>query len=121
MKVIIAGSRGITDYDLVTEAITKSGFEITEVVSGGANGVDKLGEKFAVRNDIPIKVFLADWVKKKASAGIIRNAHMANYAEALIAVWDGKSAGTKNMIDTATKKGLKVFVWKTQPNTTTKS
>ena len=121
MKVIIAGSRGITDYDTVWRAIKDSGFEITEVVSGGANGVDKLGEKYAVRNDIPIKVFLADWEKKKAAAGIIRNAEMAKYADALIAVWDGVSHGTKNMIETAKKKGLKVFVWKTQQSSTTKS
>lgn len=121
VKVIIAGSRGVTDYDEVCRAIKESEFEITEVVSGGAIGVDKFGEKYAVRNDIPIKVFLADWEKKKAAAGIIRNAEMAKYAEALIAVWDGASPGTKNMIETAKKKGLKVFVWKTQQNSTTKS
>lgn len=121
MKVIVAGSRGITDYDTVVRAIKESGFQITELVSGGAGGVDKLGEKYANRLEIPVKVFLADWEKKKASAGIIRNAHMANYAEALIAVWDGESRGTKNMIETAEKKGLKVFVWKTQPSSTTKS
>ena len=121
MKVIIAGSRGITDYDTVWRAIKESKFTITEVVSGGANGVDKLGEKYAVRNDIPLKVFLADWKKKKASAGIIRNAEMAKYADALIAVWDGKSPGTKNMIEVAERKGLKVYVWKTQQSSTTKN
>lgn len=112
MKVIIAGSRGITDEHLIFNAIKDSGFEITEVVSGGAIGVDKFGEKYANRNDIPLKIFLPDWKKKKASAGIIRNAEMANYADALIAVWDGESRGTKNMIEVAQRKGLKVFVTK---------
>ena len=119
MKVIIAGSRTITNEQAIFTAIKESGFEITEVVSGGAAGVDKFGEKYANRYDIPLKIFPADWEKKKASAGIIRNAEMAKYAEALIAVWDGKSRGTKNMIETATKKGLKVFVWKLPQNTTT--
>lgn len=125
MKVIVAGSRGVTDYDTVAEGIQRGikelGIEITELVSGGAAGVDKLGEKYAVRNDIPIKVFLADWEKKKASAGIIRNAEMAKYADALIAVWDGESRGTKNMIEVATRKELKVFVWKIQLSSTTKN
>ena len=121
MKVIIAGSRGITDEQQIFSAIKASEFEITEVVSGGADGVDKFGEKYANRYDIPLKIFLPDWKKKKASAGIIRNSEMAKYAEALIAVWDGKSRGTKNMIETASKKGLKVFVWKIQQNSTTTS
>lgn len=115
MKVIIAGSRGITNEQLIFSAIKDSGFEITEVVSGGAEGVDKFGEKYANRFDIPLKIFPADWKRKKASAGIIRNAEMANYAEALIAVWDGKSKGTKNMIEIAGRKGLLVFVEIVEP------
>jgi hypothetical protein len=121
MKVIIAGSRGIKDEQAIFSAIKASEFEITEVVSGGADGVDRFGEKYANRYDIPLKVFPADWKKKKASAGIIRNAEMANYAEALIAVWDGTSRGTKNMIEVAQRKGLKVFVWKIPQSTSTKN
>lgn len=115
MKVIIAGSRSITDEQFIFSAIKESGFEITEVVSGGASGVDKFGEKYANRYDIPLKIFPADWEKKKASAGIIRNAEMAGYAEALIAVWDGISRGTRNMIEVANRKGLKVFVKVAEP------
>ena len=43
MKVIIAGSRNFTDYKVLQDAIKNSGFKITEVVSGGAKGVDSLG------------------------------------------------------------------------------
>ena len=121
MKIIIAGSRGITDEHTIFNAIKESEFEITEVVSGGAAGVDKFGEKYAERYDIPLKIFPANWEKKGKSAGIIRNSERAKYADALIAVWDGKSKGTKNMIEVATRKGLKVFVWKIQPNSTTKN
>lgn len=113
MKTIIAGSRGVTDYNIVLEAIKQSGFEITEVVSGTARGVDKLGERYAVENVIPITRFVPDWNKYGKRAGFLRNAEMGDYAEALVAVWDGESRGTKQMIDYATKKGLKVFVYET--------
>lgn len=110
MKVIIAGGRDITDPALVFEAIRASGFEIGEVVSGGAKGVDSIGEDWAIANGRPIKWFHADWTKHGRAAGPIRNRQMAEYADALIAVWDGKSRGTKNMIEEATRRGLKVYV-----------
>jgi len=110
MKVIIAGSREIFDYNIVKEAIEESKFEITEVVSGTARGVDSLGERWAYEHKIPVKRFPADWDKHGKAAGIIRNSEMANYGEALIAIWDGESRGTKNMIDTAKKKNLQVFI-----------
>lgn len=110
MKTIIAGSRNITGYHQVTKAVEDSGFQITEVVSGGANGVDKLGERLAKASLLPCKVFAADWNKYGKRAGYVRNSEMAEYAEALIAVWDGKSRGTDHMIRTARVQGLKVFV-----------
>lgn len=119
MKVIIAGSRDITDYNVLLNAASKAydeeGIEITEIVSGGASGVDTLAERFAQEMDIPITVMKALWYKNgkyNNSAGILRNIDMANSeTEALIALWDGKSAGTKHMIDIAKKKGLKVVVY----------
>ena len=110
MKTIIAGSRDIDDVFLVTEAIAKSGFCISEVVSGKARGVDSCGEEFAKEFGIPIKEFPADWARYGKAAGAIRNEQMAKYAEALIAVWDGRSPGTKNMIKIAKQLGLKVYV-----------
>ena len=114
MKVIIAGSRDIDDYSLVEKAVAQSGFEITEVVSGGARGVDFLGEQWALNNHIRTTAFPAQWAAYGRAAGPIRNEKMAQYAEALIAVWDGKSAGTRNMIENAEKRGLKVFVYKVE-------
>lgn len=109
MKTIIAGSRDIIDFELVKQAVTESGFEITEVVSGGARGVDRLGERWGVENNVPIKQFIPDWDANPKTAGFIRNGEMAEYGEALIAVTNG-SRGTANMISQAEKKGLKVFV-----------
>jgi hypothetical protein len=110
MKCIIAGTRTLTNYQVVLDAIAKSQFEITEVVSGGALGVDTLGEQWARENKVTIVTFPPKWSVFGKSAGPIRNAQMADYAEALIAVWDGVSKGTKNMIEAATAKNLKVYV-----------
>jgi len=109
MKVIIAGSRSIKDPQIVLMAISESGFDITEVVSGGAVGVDRIGEAYARRNKIPIKHFLPDWSLGKG-AGFIRNGEMAKYADALIAVWDRQSHGTLNMIKQSYNLGKSVFV-----------
>jgi len=113
MKTIIAGGREfeISSNEL-EEVIKKSGIIITELVSGCATGVDKAGEFWAKLNNIPIKKFPADWDRLGRSAGPIRNQLMAQYAEALIAIWDGRSPGTKNMITTAEKRKLKVFIYR---------
>lgn len=118
MRTIIAGGRNITDIKLVKQAVEKSEFLITEVVSGGAKGVDKLGEQYANAADIDLVIFPANWSKHGKAAGPIRNKRMAQYATsdrqrpgALIAIWDGKSRGTKSMIDIAADLGLKVFVF----------
>jgi hypothetical protein len=112
MKVIVAGSRDWYDYETVVQAIEESGFTITELVSGGARGVDRFGEQYAGENEIPIKQFIPDWSKGR-SAGIRRNGDMADYADALVAVWNGESKGTKNMIDRMRKKGKPVHVKRT--------
>lgn len=110
MKVIIAGSRGVTSYRTVKDAVRASGFNITEVVSGTAKGVDMLGEKWAQKNKKKIKRFPAIWSLFGYAAGPIRNVQMADYADALVAVWDGKSPGTRNMIRVAEAAGIKVYV-----------
>jgi hypothetical protein len=113
MRVIIAGGRDYNNYDTVVDAIEESGFDIDTVVSGGARGVDHLGEIYAAEMNIKLVVFEADWETHGRAAGPIRNRKMAENAAALIAIWDGKSRGTKNMIETATKKGLLVYVKRT--------
>jgi predicted Rossmann fold nucleotide-binding protein DprA/Smf involved in DNA uptake len=112
MKVIIAGGRDILDYKLVLNAIRESKFDITEVVSGMAKGVDTLAVQYANENDLVITPFFADWNTHGRAAGPIRNRQMAEYGDALIAIWDGESRGTKNMIEEATKRKLQVFVYR---------
>ena len=128
MKTIIAGSRNIKSINMIYEAIKQSCYDITEIVSGTAKGVDKLGEQYAHENNIPVARFPADWsdlshpdaiirtnrnnYEYDARAGFRRNMKMAEYADALIAIWDGDSKGTYQMIEYAVEKGLhvKVFV-----------
>ncbi len=116
MKTIIAGSRDLKDYEVVCKAMADFGEEVTEVVSGKARGADALGEQWAKMRRIPIKPFPADWDAHGKAAGPIRNRQMAAYAEALVAIWDGKSSGTKNMIDEARKKGLVVHIHRVVPS-----
>lgn len=111
MRTIIAGSRTITNPDLVELAVILSGFRITEVVSGGARGADALGEQWASANKVKVRRFPADWEGEGKQAGANRNKRMAEYASALVAVWDGRSSGTRHMIWAARRVGLKVFVY----------
>lgn len=110
MITIIAGSRNITNYKVLKETVQEVSWDITKIISGGAKGVDQLGIQHAFKNKIPFKVINADWNKYGRSAGPKRNIKMANEADALIALWDGKSKGTKHMIDVARENGLKTFI-----------
>ena len=110
MRVIIAGGREVHDYSKLLEAIDECQFPIATVVSGGARGADALGERYAEEMGLNLKIFRADWETHGRAAGPIRNRKMAENADALIAIWDGESRGTKNMIETAKKLGLLVYV-----------
>jgi len=112
MKVIIAGARNISDQAIIFAAVASSPFVITEVVSGCAKGVDIQGEFWAARAGLPCKRFPADWNGLGIKAGPLRNQQMADYADALIAIWDGESPGTKDMIRRAEAKQLPVFIYR---------
>lgn len=107
MKLIIAGSRDITDFTVLIDALVEvydSGFlseskVITEIVSNNAKGPDRLGEEYAKRFSIAVKKFIPDWDGRGKSAGMQRNSEMGQYADAAVVLWDGKSRGTKHMID----------------------
>ena len=106
MKVIITGSRTITNKDIVFALIDhiinielKGPIIINEIVSGTANGVDKLGEEWANKHNIVVKQFPAYWKEYGKMAGYIRNEEMVKYADFAIILWDGKSRGTNNTIN----------------------
>jgi hypothetical protein len=111
MRVIIAGSRSVTDRAHVEHAIKRSGFTIDVVLSGGAKGVDTFGEEWACAQGIPVERYLADWSRYGTNAGPRRNQLMADAADALIAIWIGDSPGTGDMIRRAYKRKLRVSVY----------
>ena len=82
--------------------------KITEVVCGEARGVDKSGRLFAEDHGINVKSFPADWNLGKG-AGHIRNKQMADYADALLLIWDGESRGSANMKATMLKLNKPVY------------
>jgi hypothetical protein len=116
LKVIIAGSRSVKQYGLVVQAVELSGFSIAEVVCGEAEGPDRLGKKWAIANGVAVKSCPADWYINghyNKLAGFERNESMGDYADALIAVWDGVSGGTKHMINYMKKLEKRSFVFRT--------
>lgn len=111
MKVLICGSRNITDPALVSQAVSQSGITPTQIISGGARGVDRLAGEYAVSQGIGFTEYPADWDKYGKRAGFIRNYAMVGAADAVIALWDGTSPGTKHSIEFARSCGKRVFVY----------
>lgn len=113
MKTIIAGSRSFrhsADQELIETAVRISGFQVSEVISGMAYGIDRLAVGWAMRHRIPVREVYAQWGVHGRAAGYMRNMQMAEYGEALIAIWDGESRGTRHMIEHARKLGLPTYV-----------
>jgi len=114
-KLIVAGSRYVEDYDLVSGYIVDrlAGCKTRiEIVSGGAQGVDSIAEQFAANHELRFKRFPARWNQHGKAAGPIRNREMAEYADALLAfpLKESESKGTRNMIAVAEELGLDVMV-----------
>lgn len=120
MKTIIAGSRSIDrlsarrwDYvklvDRIDKAVTESGFEVTEVITGGAGGPDRAGEQWAAKRGIPVTTIKPNW-KLGKGAGLMANRQLAEAGEALVALHDGESTGTHDMIEHMKAAGLPVHV-----------
>jgi hypothetical protein len=120
VKVIIAGSRTIgrheRDYAFADELVRMGiriarlrGLYVAEVVCGEADGIDKAGKRWAIKNGVPVKSFEADWGQFGKKAGYLRNEQMGEYGEGLIAITTG-SQGTRNMIQIARGKNMPVIV-----------
>ena len=110
MRIIIAGTRWFNNYRLFVEKCDEilKQYENIEIISGGAQGVDTMAEKYAKAKHYKFTLYEAQWSTSGRSAGYIRNVRMAENADVLIAIWNGNSFGTKHMIDIASNKGLKV-------------
>ncbi len=113
MKTIIAGSRIVTDPYALIRALDNCGWEPTRVLCGMAKGADELGKQWAIDCGVPIDSYPAVWRIGESYdrfAGFKRNIQMAKDAQALIALWDGRSPGTKHMINTAKQHKLRVHI-----------
>lgn len=112
-RVIVAGGRDFNNYSGLAASLDyllKNINDEIQIVCGMARGADRLGERYAKENGYKVIYLPADWDSDGKSAGFKRNIKMAEIADALVAFWDGKSTGTKHMIETAKSKGLDVRV-----------
>ena len=94
MKIAVVGSREINVSSI--EKYLPS--ECSEIVSGGARGVDSSAADFAKAAGIELTVFLPEYQKYGRAAPIVRNKQLVDYADAVIAIWNGKSKGTLSVI-----------------------
>jgi predicted Rossmann fold nucleotide-binding protein DprA/Smf involved in DNA uptake len=107
LRLAVVGSRGFADAELLARELRRYD-AIAEIISGGARGVDALAAAYARANNIPLRVFEADWVTHGNSAGIRRNREIVAYADEILAIWDGQSPGTRFTIRHAIESGKPV-------------
>ena len=106
MKLAIVGSRNLTVENL--DAYLPEG--VTEIVSGGARGVDACARMYAQAHGIPITEFLPDYPRYGRGAPFRRNLEIATHADTLLAFWDGQSCGTLHTIELCRAAGMPVTV-----------
>lgn len=114
-RIIVAGSRSIQSKEIIFQKqdalfSNKVKQEEIQIVSGGARGVDRIGEEYAATRGFECKIFPADWNNLGKRAGYVRNCRMAENADALVAFWDGRSPGTKHMIQIARSHNLDIRI-----------
>ena len=124
MKIVIAGSRHFTNYECAEKFIDDCLLQLcineeVIVLSGTCRGADKLGELYASKHSLTIKFYPPEWSKYGKGAGVIRNQEMAEYCDVIICFWDGKSKGTKALIDYGNKLKKPLFVYPITPNIST--
>ena len=107
MKVAVIGSRGLS----VTYLGSYLPENTTEIVSGGAKGVDTSAREYALSHGITLTEFLPEYTRFGRSAPLKRNITIIEYSDFVLAFWDGKSRGTKFVIDNCRKLGVEVRVY----------
>lgn len=110
MKVAVIGSRSVNNYDVVKAILNQ--YTFTQIISGGAKGVDTLAEQYSVEHNLitPL-VILPDWKQYNRGAGAVRNRKIVDKSDFVIAIWDGKSKGSLISINHAKKHNKPVYVW----------
>lgn len=117
MKIIVAGSRTITNRAFILSAMEKLISNGFTVISGCAQGVDKIAAEIAREHGLEVIEMPADWKKHGKRAGFIRNEEMAEIADGLLAIWDGMSSGTHHMINTMHEMGKRFRIVLTSQDT----
>ena len=116
-RIVIAGCRNYDNYDEAKKFLDKCLLNLKSeneiiILSGGCRGADKIGERYAKENKLQVELFLPKWDKYGKSAGPIRNKLMAELGDIVICFWDGKSKGTKSMINYAKEYNKKLIIKK---------
>lgn len=110
-KLAIVGGRDFNDYDLLLRYMGLFLFEdIGTIISGGAQGADRLGERYAKYYGIQLDIFLPEWSKYGTSAGFIRNQLIVDNCDMVLAFWNGESRGTADTIEKARKAKKPTFI-----------
>ena len=108
MKIAIIGSRSLSNIDLSNYIPEYA----TEIVSGGAKGIDTCAKEYAIKNKIKLTEFLPEYKKYGRSAPLKRNIEIIDFADEVIAFWDGESRGTYFVIDNCKKINKKITIYK---------
>ncbi|MBQ8524680.1 MAG: DUF2493 domain-containing protein [Clostridia bacterium] len=114
-KLLIAGSREYSAYDEAEKVIDTYLNKLTPndtviILSGACRGADRIGERYAEEHGYEVRRYPADWKRYGRGAGPVRNRLMADEADYIICFWNGKSRGSRSLIEYAEKLGKKVFV-----------
>lgn len=107
MRIAVIGSRGIDEsaYEILCKNIPSN---CTEIVSGGADGIDSLAERYAHENHLKLTIFYPDYKTYGKKAPLIRNIQIIEYAQSVVAFWDGKSKGTAHTVSECIRINLPV-------------
>jgi len=115
MKLLIAGSRGIIKtheggvHHIISDLVEKYRLDVTEVVHGGARGIDLMGGRWANKRDLPVVEMVPEWTKGK-QAGLVRNGKMVEYCDFAMVFWDGHSKGTEDTARKMIKSGKPLWL-----------
>ncbi len=122
INLAISGTRTFDDYEFLKKKLDRyvDGLKIAYIVLGAGRhkisdrhvGVDYFAEQWANHRNFNLILCHADWARYEKAAGPLRNREMIRHADELVAIWDGKSPGTKDCITAAKRKGIPVTVIK---------
>ncbi len=102
-KIAVGGSRSIESYELICSVLDNLILPGDIILSGNAPGADRLGERYAQEHGLQFKIIPSEWEKHGLKATMMRNEVLLKAADCIIIFWDGKSEGSKHMIEIAAR------------------